>query len=105
MNVRHTYFYSVISILLILSLLGPLVNEGYAMTTEEEKKLGKKVLEEIGKKVELVRDVSIQTFINRVGGSLVNQVNPTPFEFDFYVVKGHDPNAFAIPGGHIFITP
>lgn len=104
MNVRHTYLFSLVSILLILSFLGPLVNQGYAMTAEEEKKLGKKVLEEIGKKAELVRDLSLQAFINRVGGSLVNQVNPTPFEFDFYVVKGHDPNAFAIPGGHIFIT-
>ena len=29
MNVRHTYFFSFVSILLILSFLGPLANEGY----------------------------------------------------------------------------
>ncbi|HSB04216.1 MAG TPA: M48 family metalloprotease [Thermodesulfobacteriota bacterium] len=104
MMIRRTYFFSFLSILLILCLLGPAVKGGCAMTTEEERKLGKKVLEEIGKKVEFVNDLSLQTFINRVGRSLANQVSPTPFEFDFYLVKGHDPNAFAIPGGHIFIT-
>jgi len=51
-----------------------------------------------------VRDLSLQAFINRVGRSLVNQIGPTPFVYDFFVIKAHDPNAFAIPGGHIFIT-
>ena len=77
---------------------------GQAMTTEEEKKLGKTVLEEMVKRLDLVRDLPLQAFINRVGRSLVNQVGPIPFEFDFYLIKGHDPNAFAIPGGHIFVT-
>ncbi len=31
-------------------------------------------------------------------------MGPTPFEFKFYVVNGLDPNAFAIPGGYIFVT-
>ena len=51
-----------------------------------------------------MRDLTLQSFINRVGQSLVNQIGPTPFEFDFYVIKANDPNAFAIPGGHIFVS-
>lgn len=104
MKAPRTYFFTFISVFLIFSILGPMVKAGQAMTSEEEKKLGKKVLEEMGKKLDLVRDLSLQTFINRVGKSLVTQVGPTPFEYDFYVVKANDPNAFAIPGGHIFIT-
>jgi predicted Zn-dependent protease len=56
------------------------------------------------KRLDLVKDLSLQTFINHLGGSLVSQITVTPFEFDFYIVKGNDPNAFAIPGGHIFVT-
>ena len=104
MKARHTYFLPFISILLVLSIVGPMVEAGKAMTSEEEKKLGKKVLEEIAKNSEFVRDLSLQAFINRVGRSLVNQIGPTPFVYDFFVIKAHDPNAFAIPGGHIFIT-
>lgn len=75
-----------------------------AMTAEEEKKLGKKVLLEIEREANFVRDLNIQTFIEKVGYSLVDQVGPKPFEFKFYVINAPDPNAFAIPGGYIFVT-
>ena len=104
MNARRAYFHSFLSVLLIFSILGSMVKAGQAMTSEEEKSLGKKVLEDIVKHEDLVRDLSLQAFINRVGRSLLNQIGPTPFRLDFYVIKGRDPNAFAIPGGHIFIT-
>ena len=104
MKARRPFFCSFISAILSLSLFFGFLQTGQAMTTEEEKKLGKTVLEEMVKRLDVVRDLPLQAFINRVGRSLVNQVGPIPFEFDFYLIKGHDPNAFAIPGGHIFVT-
>ena len=74
------------------------------MTTEEERKLGKQVLLELQKNVSFVTDLNVQTFVEKVGYSILNQVGPTPFEFKFYVINSLDPNAFAIPGGYIFVT-
>jgi len=93
----------VTSLFLCLLFISP-VRVSWAMTTEEEKKLGKKIILEMEKRVEWVRDLTLQTFINRVGHSLVVQAGPTPFEFKFYLINGTDPNAYAIPGGHIFLT-
>jgi predicted Zn-dependent protease len=76
----------------------------WAMTTQEEKKMGRTILLEMEKKVDWVRDLTLQTFINRLGNSLAAQAGPTPFEIKFYLIKGTDPNAFAIPGGHIVLT-
>ena len=91
--------------LLISSFLfGAFIKDAYSMTTEEEKKMGRKVLLEIEKEADFMRDLTIQTFIDKLGYSIVDQVGPTPFEFKFYVVNGLDPNAFAIPGGYIFVT-
>jgi predicted Zn-dependent protease len=56
------------------------------------------------KRVEWVRDLTLQTFLERLGHSLVAQIGPTPFEFKFYLINAPDPNAFAIPGGYIFVT-
>jgi predicted Zn-dependent protease len=56
------------------------------------------------KQVEWVRDPTIQAFVDRIGYSIVREVGSTPFEFKFYVIKAQDPNAFAIPGGYIFVT-
>lgn len=76
----------------------------WAMTSEEEKKLGKKILLEMEKRVDWVKDLPLQTFIDQIGQSLVAQIGSTPFEFKFYLIRGSDPNAYAIPGGHIFLT-
>ncbi len=104
MKSRHPFSVSFLSMILVLFLLGSFVKGGQAMSTEEEKKLGKKAIEEIRKQLEVVNELSLQAFINRVGHFLVNQVGPTPFDFDFHVIKAVDPNAFAVPGGHIYVT-
>jgi predicted Zn-dependent protease len=94
----------IIPILILFFFFESFIRGSLAMTTEEEKKLGKKILLEMEKQVELVNDLTIHVFIDRIGYSIVREVGPTPFEFKFYVIKAQDPNAFAIPGGYIFVT-
>ena len=93
-----------VSLLIFSFLFGRFMECAYAMTTEEEKKMGKKILLEIEKEPDFMRDLSLQAFIDKVGYSLVDQVGPTPFEFRFYVISVPEANAFAIPGGYIFVT-
>jgi predicted Zn-dependent protease len=93
-----------VSAFIFFFLLGGFIREVWAMTTEEERKLGKQIVLEIEAKVGTVKDLTLQNFVEKVGYSLVDQVGTTPFEFKFYVINALDPNAFAIPGGHIFIT-
>jgi predicted Zn-dependent protease len=54
--------------------------------------------------VEFVKDPALQAFIVRLGQSLVSQMGTTPFEFKFYLINVADPNAYALPGGYIFVT-
>jgi predicted Zn-dependent protease len=96
-------FYMVPPLIFIL-VFGSFLRVAYAMTTEEEKKLGKKVLLEIKKEANFVGDLNVQAFIEKVGYSLVDHLGPTPFEFKFYVINDLDPNAFAVPGGYVFIN-
>jgi predicted Zn-dependent protease len=102
-SLRKSLFY-IIPLLVFSFLCGGFVGNAHALTTEEEKKMGKKVLLEIEKESDLMKDLTVQTFIEKVGHSLLDQVGPTPFEFKFYVVNAPEPNAFAIPGGYIFVT-
>ncbi len=104
MKLRIRLLTPLLVVLAMLFFFGGFVRSAQSMTSDEERKLGKRVLEEVMRNLEVVRDLTLQSFINRVGRPLVNQIGPTPFEFDFYVIKANDPNAFAIPGGHIFVT-
>lgn len=48
-----------------------------------------------------------QTLVDRVGERLVNstEVKKSPYKFDFHLLRdGNTINAFALPGGQIFIT-
>jgi predicted Zn-dependent protease len=101
---QRRILFCVVPLLISSFLLGNFTKDAYALTTEEEKKMGRKVLLEIEKEADFMRDLTIQTFVEKLGYSIVDQVGPTPFEFKFYVVNGLDPNAFAIPGGYIFVT-
>ncbi len=94
---------SLFSVLFFLLFTGP-TETSHAMTTEEEKRLGERILLEMEPRVEWIRDLTLQAYIERVGQTLVAQAGPTPFVIRFYLVKGTDPNAYAIPGGHIILT-
>ncbi len=96
--------YWIILLLITIFLFEGFIRGAWALTAEEEKKLGKRVFLEMEKRVEWVRDLTLQTYLEKLGDSLVAQVGPTPFEFKFYLINAIDPNAFAIPGGYIFVT-
>jgi predicted Zn-dependent protease len=104
MGLRKKFLFGMIFILILFLLFEGFIKGAWAMTTEEEKKMGKKVFLEMEGKVDFVRDLTLQAFLDKMGRSLVAQINPTPFEFKFYLINAPDPNAFALPGGYIFIT-
>src|SRR5512139_47232 len=85
-------------------LFGEWAKVAHALTTEEERKMGQRILLEMERKVDFVRDLLLQDFVDRVGRSLVAQVPSTPFEYRFFIIQSTDANAYAIPGGYVFVT-
>ncbi|MDR3554843.1 MAG: M48 family metalloprotease [Syntrophobacteraceae bacterium] len=69
----------------------------------DEEVLGKKLIKLIRKSAPLIEDGEILTYVNEVGQRLVDQVGVTPYKFRFFVLDEPVPNAFAAPGGNIFI--
>ncbi len=50
------------------------------------------------------RDPEVNDLVGTIGCRLVGCVKNKSLQFNFCVVENGDPNAFALPGGHIFIT-
>ena len=76
----------------------------YALTLEEEQKLGDQVLREVEGHFTLIRDPLLLDYLNRVGQETLQKAGPIPYPFRFYLIKDSQLNAFSVPGGHIFIT-
>jgi predicted Zn-dependent protease len=100
----------VIIILATGLLLGP-VRSSWAffdevvgnLSIEREKQIGEQFLLELQQYVPLVEDPFITSYFNHLGQKLVAQIGPQPFRYKFFIVVDPSMNAFAVPGGYIFL--
>jgi len=75
-----------------------------AMTIQEERELGDKILQEVKKRWPLIEDSSINAYATNVGKRILQAVGPQPFEYQFFVLSSPEVNAFAVPGGKVFLN-
>jgi predicted Zn-dependent protease len=74
-----------------------------SLSTDKEREIGEQFLLELQQQVPLVDDPFITSYINRLGKKLTAQIGPQPFEYKFFIVQDPSMNAFAVPGGYIFL--
>lgn len=87
-----------------LALSVTLTQISYGITPAEEEALAKKFMKTVDRQVKLINDPVIQRYVERVGQRIVAVLPPQPFSYHFYVVDEPVYNAFAGPGGHVFIN-
>jgi beta-barrel assembly-enhancing protease len=84
-----------------------LPNPGSAgMSREEQQKLGLEAVTEIYKQMPVLPDSSPQTqYIQQLGKKLVKQIpQQYTWPYEFHVVQQKEINAFALPGGPMFVN-
>ena len=76
-----------------------------AILSKSESEFGAEQAEEYKKEYEMVTDPEVLSYINRVGQKVAKTMGRNEFQYEFYVYKDdNDVNAFALPGGKIFIA-
>lgn len=71
---------------------------------EEENRIGKQISGNLLGAVPLVRDDALQRYVNLVGNWVALQAGRKNTTWHFGVLDTEDINAFAAPGGYIFLT-
>lgn len=77
-------------------------SEADAIKVEHE--VGQDLAREIRCQLELDRESKAEQMLNEIGNRLTACVAKKSRTFSFETVKGTEPNAFALPGGFIFVT-
>lgn len=72
-----------------------------ATTTERD--LGRRFFLEARSQIPLVTDPAVTTYVSGLGQRLVESLGPQEFDYQFFVVAHPSLNAFAVPGGYIFM--
>ncbi|MCX5859498.1 MAG: M48 family metalloprotease [Proteobacteria bacterium] len=79
-------------------------NRIFLPSPAEENRLGEMFLNELRRTFTFIDDPFVTDYLNSVGQRLAAQAQDQPFPFHFYILADPRINAFAGPGGQIFIT-
>jgi len=75
-----------------------------SMMFRGESRIGKNIANSTTKSLPMVEDEEILKYVNDMGKKLAEMTGRNEFEYNFYVVNDENLNAFALPGGQIFIN-
>ncbi|MEX2261522.1 MAG: M48 family metallopeptidase [Bryobacteraceae bacterium] len=73
-------------------------------TPEQDIQLGREAATQVRRELPVVRDSALQGYIERVGGRLASQPGAAKFPYEFGLINDRSINAFALPGGPVFIN-
>jgi Zn-dependent protease with chaperone function len=76
--------------------------------TRDDIQLGQKAANEVERQFPLINDEDAQAYLTRIGDRLVDAIPPefqhSEFRYEFKWVNASDLNAFALPGGPMFVN-
>lgn len=76
----------------------------FKISRDDEIRLGKDFYEDYAKEHKYLDNTPEGARVKRVGQRLVQRNNVTDYTFTFTLVDDEEVNAFAVPGGYVFIT-
>ncbi|HZV80804.1 MAG TPA: M48 family metallopeptidase [Geobacteraceae bacterium] len=99
----------ILPLAMMLGLGGCAINKGdiqgfNLISIEEEKQLGDKFVVEVEKQHKVSTDRETTAYVDRIGRRLLASAREVQFPFTFKVVVDDSINAFAVPGGHIYVN-
>ena len=87
------------------SWFGPLsALETTLLMLRGESSVGERVAKQAAEELDLITDETVVNYVNEMGQELAALAGRDEFEYRFYVVAEDQLNAFALPGGKIFVN-
>ncbi|ARN57340.1 M48 family metallopeptidase [Sedimentisphaera salicampi] len=80
------------------------MSEGSKESIKAEYELGLDIYSEVAEKLTLNKNASFTRLLKGIGTKLGSKVSDKNWRFHFYLYSDPTPNAFAIPGGFVFVA-
>ena len=74
------------------------------VSNDEEVAIGSETSQQIQSQLPIVNDPYIVSYINELGDTIASHTSRTDLDWHFFVVNLHQVNAFALPGGFIYVN-
>lgn len=85
-----------------LVLTGSLL--GCGISQQQEVQMGQEYAQQINAQLPIVRDPELNRYINVLGDSIARLTSRADLDWQFFIVDAQEVNAFAVPGGYVYIN-
>ncbi len=89
--------------MLVVAALVTAPSRAAAIGLSEERELGARFALEARVQLPLLRAPAVTAYLREVGGRLISRIENQPFAYRFFVVRDANLNAFAVPGGYVYV--
>jgi predicted Zn-dependent protease len=81
------------------------INPGWNMfSAQQDVQIGHQTAVQAERQLPMVRDADVEAYVNRIGQKLARNAGGPGFQYRFKVVNDSQINAFALPGGYIYLN-
>jgi predicted Zn-dependent protease len=74
------------------------------LTEHDDAVVGRETAQDVKAEVGVLEDSELTAYVDGIGRKLLRGLSRRSFGYQFYVVDMPEPNAFALPGGYIFVS-
>ncbi|HEY8174886.1 MAG TPA: M48 family metallopeptidase [Gemmatimonadaceae bacterium] len=74
------------------------------VSTQQEVQMGQEYSQQINAQLPIVQDAEINRYVNVLGDSIANLADSRGLDYHFYIVNANEINAFAVPGGFVYVN-
>ena len=77
---------------------------GCGVSQQQEVQMGQEYAQQINAQLPIVQDPELNRYINVLGDSISRLTSRRDLDWHFYIVDSKEVNAFAVPGGYVYIN-
>lgn len=74
------------------------------VSQQQEVAMGQDYSQQINAQLPIVRDPEINRYVNLLGDQIASKTSRADLDWHFYVVDSREVNAFAVPGGYVYVN-
>lgn len=89
---------------IIASALLAVTAAGCSVSTQQEVELGTQYSQQINAQLPIIKDPEVNRYINVLGDSIAHLTARGDLPWQFFIVNSAEVNAFAVPGGFIYVN-
>ena len=77
---------------------------GCAISTQQEVQMGTEYAQQINAQLPIIKDPEVVRYVNVLGDSIAKLADDRSLDWQFFVVNSPEVNAFAVPGGYVYVN-